>query len=124
MSASRPFLHAEVPTSLYAGASSHGDLLDLERLEARGAYPFAPCGRAFLDTHLLQVRVSAPARRPQRVAAGVAEVWLLCARITNFRHETSPVLGYRSNLGTPAYATRRPCPDVGRRLYQIVDDLL
>jgi hypothetical protein len=48
------------------------------------------------------------------VAARVAEVWLLSARITNFRHETSPVLGYRSNLGTPENATRKPYPDVER----------
>ena len=32
----------------------------------------------------------------------------LSARITNFRHETSPVLGYRSNLGTPESPTRKP----------------
>jgi hypothetical protein len=48
------------------------------------------------------------------VAARVAEIWLLPARITNFRHETSPVLGYRSNLGTPENETRKPNPDVGR----------
>src|SRR3712207_6892959 len=75
-------------------------LLDLETLEARGADPHAPGRRGLLDAHFLQVRVPAAARRPQGVAPGVAEARLLPARITDFSHDTSPVLGYRSNWGT------------------------
>jgi hypothetical protein len=89
-------------------------LLHLESFEAGGADPFAAGGWAFLDANFLQVRVSAAARRPQRVAARVAEIGPLAARITDFSHVTSPVLGYRSNLGTPENAIRKASPDVGR----------
>src|SRR5918998_4524779 len=83
------------------GDGSRGlGLLDLEALEARGADPHPPGRRTLLDAHLLQVRVPAAARRPQGVAPGVAEARLLPARITDFSHDTSPVLGYRSNWGT------------------------
>src|SRR3712207_9503365 len=75
-------------------------LLDLETLEARGADPHAPGRRGLLDAHFLQVRVPAAARGPQGVAPSVAEARLLPARITDFSHDTSPVLGYRSNWGT------------------------
>src|ERR671917_293476 len=81
------------------GSRSLG-LLHLEALEARGADPHAPGRRALLDAHLLQVRVPAATRRPQGVAPGVAEARLLPARVTDFSHDTSPVLGYRSNWGT------------------------
>ena len=95
-------------------ACLHGGFLHLESFEAGGADPLAAGGRAFLDADLLEVRVPAAARRPQRVAARVAEVGPLPARITNFSHETSPVLGYRSDLGTPENAISKPSPDVGR----------
>ena len=95
--------------------------LYFEGFEAGGADPFAAGGWACLDADFLQVRVSAAARRPQGVAARVAEVGPLAARITDFSHDTSPVLGYRSNLGTPENAIRKPSPDVGRRLYQIAE---
>src|SRR3712207_5015361 len=88
------------------GGGSRGDLLHLERLEAGGADPLPPGRGAFLDADLLQVGVAAAARRPQGVAARVAEVGPLAARITDLRHYTSPVLGYRSDLGTPEDATR------------------
>ena len=102
------------PTGRSVRRSLRDRLLDFEGFEAGGADPFAAGGWAFLDADFLQVRVSAAARRPQRVAARVAEIGPLSARVTNFSHETSPVLGYRSNLGTPEKATSKPSPDVGR----------
>ena len=62
-------------------------LLNFEALEARRADPLAPGRIAFLDADLLQVGVPAAARRPQRVAPGVAVARLLTARITDFSHD-------------------------------------
>ncbi len=85
--------------ALRDGARGSYGLLNLESLEAGCAGPDALCGNAFLDADFLQVRVAAPPGGPKGMAAGVAEVRALTAGITDFRHEKSPVLGYRPISG-------------------------